>query len=104
MGLQNAVDAPFNAGYLMLSRRLGKHRATVQWERFAVSDRDSTPRDTNRESGNGLCVAWRYMPDRHWQLGLQAGRLQSKRPQRRYFGADESASESQLLAIVRYTW
>jgi len=74
------VDIRFESFYLLASRRLGRARATLRYDRFLVEDRDSTAGDDNREHGHAWTLALLTPFGERWRLGLEVLRMIAQRP------------------------
>lgn len=98
----HVVDNGLKSSFLLLTRKHQRHRWSMRFDDFDMSDYDTTPIDDNSESGDALTVAWRFEPDRDWSIGLEWRMLDVTRPAFAYFGNPIDAEETQLSIDVRY--
>jgi hypothetical protein len=98
-----AVDISFDTFYLMVTREWGVLRATVRYDEFSVRDRDSTPRDDNREDGRAWTFAVLARLGEHWRAGLEALDLDADRPAARRAGAPPLDGDS-VRTELRFTF
>lgn len=98
----HVVDNAYQASVLVLTRPQGRHRWTLRFDDFRVSDRDSTPLDDNSESGTAWTLAWRFDRDDNWSLGLEWVGLDLTRPAYAYFGGSPGRSDSVTRIEARY--
>ena len=107
------VDNRFWALYGMGSYSRGAQRATLRYDRFGVTDEDTTPGDPNAEQGFAWTAAYFYTPPRERFGWLKAGGLRfgaellvvdSRRPARDLLGEPQHRREAslQLSAQWRY--
>ena len=70
------LDWPFNARYLLLSKRLGsRQRLSVRYDRFRVESRNVEP--DGEQSGHAWTVAYMFDPGKSWSLTLEGLRVTS---------------------------
>lgn len=100
----HAVDADYEASYVLLTRAFGRHRVTLRRDVFDVVDRDGVPNDDNTDSGNAWTVAYRYERSAHWSFGAEWLRIASWHPAWQYFAQPASATERllQLRLSLRF--
>jgi hypothetical protein len=88
---------------LLLTRQHGRHRWTLRFDDFSVTDRDTTPLDDNSEDGYATSLAYRLSPeDAPWDLGVEWVGLEVARPARAYFGGAPEANDSLVRIGARY--
>jgi len=98
----HVVDAGFESYFALLTRKHGRHRWSVRFDDFAVTDRDTIPLDDNGEAGQALAAAYRYEPEGSWSAGLEWLALEVERPAFAYFARPVSASENVVRVFARY--
>ena len=107
------VDNRFWALYGLASYARGAQRATLRYDRFGVTDEDSTASDPNAEQGFACTAAYFYTPSPERLGWLAAGGLRfgaellvvdSRRPARELLGESPHRRETsfQLSAQWRY--
>jgi hypothetical protein len=71
-----ALEWPFNARYVLLSRRLGGHHMlSVRYDRFAVDSRNAEA--DGEQSGHAWTAAYVFDSGRHWTATLEYLRVTS---------------------------
>jgi hypothetical protein len=81
LGLPVAVD--YEASYVLLTGKAGRHRFTVRWDRFEAVDRDFIQDDDdNDEEGDAWTAAYLVDTGAHHRLALEWMRISSTRPMR----------------------
>jgi len=100
-----AVDASFDAGYLLLSWQFIEHRLSLRGERFSVDDHDSLPGDDNSERGRAWALAYVHArPDRRWRISVEWLQVDSTRPARATFGEPARRIEQSLSIAWHWHW
>lgn len=98
----NALVWPFDARYLLLSRKLGsRQRLSVRYDRFLVESRNSEP--DGEQSGHAWTVAYIFDPGKAWSLTLEGLRVTSSS----YIWGEElghpgPVTDTQVQLAVRY--
>lgn len=77
MGPTHGVDNDFEAFFVLLSHRQGRHRLSLRYDHFAVEELDHWAFDPNDSDGESIALAWRYDINHHWQLGGEVTYLDS---------------------------
>ena len=77
MGPPHGVDNDFEAFFVLLSHRQGRHRLSLRYDHFAVEELDHWAFDPNDSDGESIALAWRYDINHHWQLGGEVTYLDS---------------------------
>ena len=92
----------FDAYFALLTQKRDRHRWSVRFDDFGVSDIDSTPMDSNSESGQAVTLAWRYEPKTNWSVGLEWLAVDVDRMAFGYFGLPATMRENLTRFEVRY--
>src|SRR6185312_12713764 len=96
------LDWPFDARYLLLSKRVGsRQRLSVRYDRFRVESRNVEP--DGEQSGHGWTVAYMFNPGKSWSLTLEGLRVTSNS----YIWVEEQShpgpvTDTQVQLAVRY--
>ncbi|HEX5208754.1 MAG TPA: hypothetical protein VFW10_13320 [Steroidobacteraceae bacterium] len=96
------LDWPFDARYLLLSKRVGsRQRLSVRYDRFRVESRNVEP--DGEQSGHGWTVAYMFNPGKSWSLTLEGLRVTSNS----YIWGEEQShpgpvTDTQVQLAVRY--
>jgi hypothetical protein len=99
VGLQ--LNWPFDADFVLLSKRFGRHTLSARYDRFTV-------RTNNEEIGGGWqdghawTAAYIFNASAHWRFTLEWLRVESSNYNREEAGGAPFATETQLQLAVRY--
>ena len=96
-----SVDNRFRSNYLLLTRPFDRHRLTVRYDHFELSEADTTPLDENSEQGHAWTVAYRYEMTDHVALAAEWLQIHTNRPAWAYFDLEESQTERQMQLSVQ---
>lgn len=96
MGANRGVDNDFYSHFVMLSHKLAKHRLSIRYDYFEVTDKDDWLFDPNQSDGEAITVSWRYNLNQQWQFGAEFSALKNQAGNRPTMGFSESQSQQQL--------
>ena len=96
-----SVDNEFRSSYVLLTRKFERHRLTVRYDDFQVTEADVTPLDENRETGHAWTVAYRFNPTERVALAAEWLEIRSIRPAWLYFGLSEARTEKQFQLALQ---
>jgi hypothetical protein len=82
---RRVVDNGFRSVFALLTRQWNRHRWSLRFDDFRVTDYDGIPLDDNSESGHALTAAWRYDTAGDWSVGVEWQLLDVTRPAFAYF-------------------
>ena len=102
IGPAHVVDAAFDSHYLLLTRPLGKHRVSLRFDAFEVTDRDIAPLDDNAESGTAWTLDYRYRHSDRLFAELEWLAIQTQRPAWAYAGLAVAQTERALRLRLSY--
>ena len=102
MGANALIDNAFYSHYLMLSHKEGKHRVSVRYDYFKVTDNDTTAFDPNASNGEGLTATWRYQLTNKLQIGVEGSALKSVAKNREPIGFNERISQQQIMLNAQW--
>ncbi|MDA0706222.1 MAG: hypothetical protein O2907_03685 [Proteobacteria bacterium] len=54
----HAVDVEYDSYFALLSKQSGRHRLSLRYDNFEVTQNDNTREDNNPENGYALTLAW----------------------------------------------
>lgn len=97
-----ALDNDFDAAFMLLTRRVGRHRLSVRRDWFRVDDTDSSPTDPNDEKGRGWTLSYQYSLNDTWRFGLEWLEVDSSRPARMFEQEDVDATERGWFLVLRW--
>lgn len=96
-----AVDADFYSGYLLLTKALQRHRLSLRYDTFDVSENDDFPLDENSEYGHAWTIAYQYSATDYAKLTIEWLQIETYRDAWEYFGLQDEKTESQLQVSLR---
>lgn len=100
----NPVDIDFSAFYILASKRVKKHRVTLRYDRFKISDEDQgvlVPTDLNQEDGNAWTLAYAFKLEKKQQFIFEILRVNSDRPARGLIDLPSRIVETQVQVSYR---
>lgn len=95
------VDTEFHSYFALLTRRFDKHRLSVRYDRFEVTQNDTTPEDNNPESGHAWTLAYQYRANKTVQLAAEWLSIKTHHCGWVYYGISPTATEQQLQLSVQ---
>jgi hypothetical protein len=96
-----SVDVEFMSQYLLLTRAFDRHRFTVRYDHFEMSEADSTPLDENSERGHAWTLSYQYNPSNNVSLVAEWLQIFTERPAWAYFDLEQRKTETQLQLALR---
>ncbi len=99
-----AVDADFYSGFLLLTKSLDRHRLSVRYDLFDVSENDTYPLDENSEYGEAWTFAYQYRASDFATLAVEWLQIETYRDAWEYFGLEDEKTESQLQISLRLSF
>ena len=96
-----SVDTDFMSSYLLLTRAFDRHRVTVRYDHFELTENDSTPLDENSERGHAWTLAYQLEATDKVTLALEWLEIFTERPAWAYFGLSQRKSETQLQLVLK---
>jgi hypothetical protein len=97
----HAVDVGFESQFVLLTRSLDRHRISVRYDDFEISEKDQIPLDENSEDGHAWTLSYRYDISQNFTLAAEWLEITSNRPAWAYFALAEKKSEQQLQLTLR---
>jgi phosphate-selective porin len=97
----HAVDAEFDSYFALLSRAYGRHRLSVRYDNFEVTQNDQTPADDNRESGHAVTVSWQLGVTDKVSVVAESVTIKSRRDIWMSFGLEPDETETQFQLSLR---
>ena len=96
------VDTEFDSKYLMLTRKFDRHRLSLRYDTFEMTQNDSTREDNNSEDGHIWTLAYFYEMSNQVSFGAEALAIKTHRCGWTYFDLDETRTEKQLQLSARF--
>ena len=100
----HAVDTEYDSQFLLLTRAFGDHRISVRYDRFEVTQNDSTPEDNNTEDGHAWTLSYRYGFSDTLDIAAEWLSIKTHHCGWTYYDVAPTATETQfqLAAILRF--
>jgi len=95
------VDTKFDSKYLMLTRTYDRHRLSVRYDKFEVTQNDQTQEDSNDEDGYVWTFAYIYKFSDKVSFGAESLSIKTHRCGWEYYDIDETRTEKQLQLSLR---
>ena len=96
------VDTEFDSKYLMLTREFDRHRVSLRYDTFEMTQNDSTRDDNNPEDGHIWTMAYFYEMSNQVSFGAEILAIKTHRCAWEYFDIDETRTEKQLQLSARF--
>lgn len=102
MGHNRGIDNRFYSHFIMLSHKMDKHRVSIRYDYFEVTDVDDWILDPNASQGEGITATWRYQITPQWQLGIEGTAMDSQADNRAAIGFKSSFSQQQIALNAQF--
>jgi len=93
------VDVDYDAGFLLLSKQMGKFRASIRYDWFKVDDNTHILIDNNNEDGDALTLAFLMMVRGNASIIIEYLNIKSDRPAREDIGF-ESYQKNKTIQLA----
>jgi hypothetical protein len=97
----HAVDTEFDSKYLMLTKGFDRHRFSVRYDKFEVTQNDQTPEDSNPADGHGWTIAYFFDYSDTLAFGAESLNIKTDHCGWAYYGLDPVRTEEQLQLSVQ---
>lgn len=97
------LSADYDAWFVLASHRFDKHRLSARFDDFRSDSERGAQFFDGHQDGRAGTLAYTYTRDGHWQLVMEAMRIDSRMRQRPLLGLPERAVERTLQLALRYT-
>ncbi len=95
------LDVEFDSMYLMLTKAFDRHRLSVRYDKFEVTDNDQTLQDDNAEDGNAWTLAYFYDYSDKVSFGAESLSIKTDRFGWTNYGLDPTRTEKQFQLTAR---
>jgi len=102
MGQNRGVDTRFYSHFALLSHKIKRHRFSVRYDYFEVTDKDDWKFDPNASHGEGLTATWRYQLTPQWQIGVEGSALHSQADNRVAMNKALRISQQQIALNAQF--
>ena len=100
----HAVDVEYESQFVLLSRAFGRHRLSLRYDYFDVTESDQVPADDNTEDGHAWTFGYRFNASEQVALAAEWLSIETHRDSWAYYGILPAATETQaqLMLQVRF--
>jgi len=95
------VDVEYDSKYLLLTRQFGKHRTSLRYDHFEVSQNDETPHDNNPEYGHAWTLGYQFGYSKHAAIAAEWLSIKTHHCGWVYYGISPTATERQLQLTLQ---
>jgi hypothetical protein len=95
------VDVEYDSKYLLLTRQFGKHRTSLRYDHFEVSQNDETPEDNNPEYGHAWTLGYQFGYSKHAAIAAEWLSIKTHHCGWAYYGISPTATERQLQLTLQ---
>jgi hypothetical protein len=96
------VDTEFDSKFVMLTRTFGKHRLSLRYDNFDITQNDDTDEDNNPEDGLVWTAAYQHDYSDRMSFAAEWLSIKTHHCGWVYYGLDPTATEKQLQLSVRF--
>ena len=97
----HAVDVEYDSKFLLLTRTFDKHRISVRYDRFEMTQNDSTPEDQNPEDGYAWTLSYRYGFSDMFSVAGEWLSIKTHRCGWQYYDISETRTERQFQLTAK---
>jgi len=97
----HAVDTEFDSQYLMLTKSYDRHRFSMRYDKFEVTQNDRTLEDNNSDDGHAWTVAYFYDYSDTISFGAESLNIKTHHCGWAYHSLDPVRTEKQLQLSLR---
>lgn len=96
-----AVDTEFDSKFLLLTRAFGRHRLSVRYDEFEVTQNDQLPEDNNPENGHAWTVAYQVGVTDKLSVASEWLSIKTHHCGWVYYGYSPTATETQFSLMLK---
>ncbi|MDH5344276.1 MAG: hypothetical protein OEW59_00810 [Gammaproteobacteria bacterium] len=97
----HAVDVEFESYFALLTRSFDRHRVSIRYDDFQITENDQIPLDENAENGHAWTISYHYELNQNIAFAAEWLEIVSNRPAWAYFNLSERKAEQQLQLALR---
>jgi hypothetical protein len=90
------VDNAYESSFVLLTRAFDRHRLSVRYDDFEITEADLTPLDENAEKGHAWTLAYKFQVNDNFGVVAEWLQIDTVRPAWAYNNLATSRSESQF--------
>ncbi len=95
------VDTEFDSQFLLLTRSFDRHRLSVRYDHFEVTQNDQTVEDNNSETGHAWTLGYQFGLSKKVSLAAEWLSIKTHRFANVYYGLPQTVMETQLQLLVK---
>ncbi|MDH3953586.1 MAG: hypothetical protein OEV03_05180 [Gammaproteobacteria bacterium] len=96
----HVVDNAYASYFVLLTRAFDRHRVSIRYDDFEITEADRVPLDENAEDGDAWTLAYRYQFNDTFSVAAEWLQIHSERPAWAYNDLAVSQTETQLQLSV----
>lgn len=97
----HAVDTEFDSKFALLTKEFGKHRVSLRYDQFEVTQNDQMPEDNNPENGHAWTVAYKVGLSDKLTLATEWLSIKTHHCGWAYYGLDPTETETQFQLSLK---
>jgi len=97
----HVVDIEFDSQFALLTRSFDRHRLSVRYDHFEVTQNDQTPEDNNPEKGHAWTLSYQFGLSKKISLAAEWLSIKTHRCANIYYGLPQTVTETQLQLLVK---
>jgi hypothetical protein len=101
MGEWHPVDVEYKSEYLLLTKTIDRHRLSVRYDEFDVTQNDALREDNNPEDGHVWTLAYRFAQSDNLSIAAEWLSIKTHHCGWVYYGIDPTATERQVQLSVQ---
>jgi phosphate-selective porin len=90
------VDNEYSSYFVLLTRAFDRHRVSLRYDDFEVTETDPVVLDENAEDGDAWTLAYRFQLNNKFGIAAEWLQIHSERPAWAYNNLETSQTEKQL--------
>ena len=97
----HVVDVEYDSFFTLLTRSFDKHRVSVRYDHFDVTQNDQTPEDNNPENGHAWTLSYQYSLSEKIRIATEWLSIKTHHCGWAYYGISPTAKERQFQLTLR---
>jgi len=97
----HVVDIEFDSQFALLTRSFNRHRVSVRYDHFEVTQNDQTEEDNNPETGHAWTLGYQFGLSKKVSLAAEWLSIKTHRCANEYYDLPETVTETQLQLLFK---
>ena len=97
----HVVDVEFDSQFALLTRSFARHRVSVRYDHFEVTQNDETTEDNNPEKGHAWTLAYQVGLSKKASLAAEWLSIKTHRCAMFYYALPQTVTETQLQLLLK---